>query len=71
MGSSLKLLYISGARTKHEAPWERKFGWLYIQEILFLRKSYIHPPFHVSWGEISHFKHPHISAVNHMSTLGF
>ena len=34
------------------------------QEILFLRKSSVRLPFHVSRREISHFKHPRVSAVN-------
>ena len=73
MGRSLKLLFISGAltRTKHEAPWVRKFDYLCIREILVLRKSYVHPPLRVSWGEISHFKHPHSSAVSHLFTWAF
>ena len=73
MGRSLKLLFISGAltHTKHETPWVRKFGYLCIREILVLRKSYVHPPLCVSWGELLHFKHPHSSAVSHLFTWAF
>ena len=50
----------------------RKFAYLCIQEILVLRKSSVstseRPPIHVSEGEILHFKHPHVSAVNRIPT---
>ena len=50
--------------------WYRlKFGYLCIREILFLTKSYVCTyVLHVSWGEISHFKHSRVSEVNRMAT---
>lgn len=39
-------------------------GYVCIQEILALRKLSLRPHFHVSRGEISHFKHPRVLEVN-------
>ena len=33
--------------------------------------TYVRPPLHVSRGEILHFKHPHVSAVNRLATRTF
>ena len=33
--------------------------------------TFVRPPVHVSRGEILHFKHPHVSAVNRMATRTF
>ena len=56
---------------RNRAPWVRKFGNLYIQEILVLRKSSIRPPLHVSRDEILHFKHLRVSAVNRKASRAF
>ena len=33
--------------------------------------TFVRPPLHVSRGEILHFKHPHVSAVNRLATRTF
>ena len=55
----------------------RKFGNLYIQEILVLRKSSVRstsartPLLHVSGDEILHFKHTRVLALNRIASRTF
>ena len=62
-------------RARCEGPWVRKIGYLRIQGILVLNKisviPYVRPPLHESRGEILHFKHPCLLAVNRIASRTF
>ena len=62
-------------RARCEGPWVRKIGYLRIQGILVLNKisviPYARPPLHESRGEILHFKHPCLLAVNRIASRTF
>ena len=62
-------------RARCEGPWVKKIGYLRIQGILVLNKisviPYVRPPLHESRGEILHFKHPCLLAVNRIASRTF